>query len=201
MTDSALATILGQPLHTLSHIHSQLQTCVSPGSLAPPQCSPATWASPVSQQQPHSPHPLSTDTASGHSRAQAPESPPLPLAAQAPGGPEQGESGQGTGVCRAWSYEAQQTLSQPCPFRRPLAAWRPLSPPTCFACSPGTSSVWPMETSVSDLEPSCQLQEFFTVWMHQDHTLIYSYSCLFKVFIYTCGSQTRSPQNVYFFTL
>ena len=102
ITDSALATILGQPLHTLSHIHSQLQTCVSPGSLAPPQCSPATWASPVSQQQPHSPHPLSTDTASGHSRAQAPESPPLPLAAQAPGGPEQGESGQGTGVCSAW---------------------------------------------------------------------------------------------------
>lgn len=38
MTDSALATILDQPLHTLSHIHSQLQTCVSPGSLAPPHC-------------------------------------------------------------------------------------------------------------------------------------------------------------------
>ena len=38
ITDSALATILGQPLHTLSHIHSQLQTCVSPGSLAPPHC-------------------------------------------------------------------------------------------------------------------------------------------------------------------
>lgn len=35
MTDSGLATILGQPLRTLSHIHSQLQTCVSPGSLGP----------------------------------------------------------------------------------------------------------------------------------------------------------------------
>eukprot|EP00072_Mus_musculus_P066193 XP_017167956.1 PREDICTED: interferon lambda-2-like [Mus musculus] len=30
ITDSALATILGQPLHTLSHIHSQLQTCTQP---------------------------------------------------------------------------------------------------------------------------------------------------------------------------
>lgn len=38
MTDPALVTILGQPLHTLSHIHSQLQTCVSPGALAPPHC-------------------------------------------------------------------------------------------------------------------------------------------------------------------
>uniref|UniRef100_A0A8C6G532 Uncharacterized protein n=1 Tax=Mus spicilegus TaxID=10103 RepID=A0A8C6G532_MUSSI len=30
ITDSALDTILGQPLHTLSHIHSQLQTCTQP---------------------------------------------------------------------------------------------------------------------------------------------------------------------------
>lgn len=109
--------------------------------------------------------------------------------------------GSGLGSAVPGSSEAQQTLSQPCPFRRRLAAWRPLSPSTSFACSPGTSSVWPVETSVPDLEPSCRLLEFFTVWMHQDCTLIYSYSCLFKVFICTCGSQTQSPPNVYFFTL
>ncbi|XP_021024693.1 interferon lambda-2-like [Mus caroli] len=37
MTDSALATILSQPLHTLSHIHSQLQTCTQPQPTAEPR--------------------------------------------------------------------------------------------------------------------------------------------------------------------
>uniref|UniRef100_A0A8C6G4W9 Interferon lambda 2 n=1 Tax=Mus spicilegus TaxID=10103 RepID=A0A8C6G4W9_MUSSI len=37
MTDSALTTILGQPLHTLSHIHSQLQTCTQPQPTAEPR--------------------------------------------------------------------------------------------------------------------------------------------------------------------
>ncbi|XP_021066169.1 interferon lambda-3 [Mus pahari] len=37
MTDSALATILGQPLRTLSHIHSQLQTCTQPQPTAEPR--------------------------------------------------------------------------------------------------------------------------------------------------------------------
>ncbi|XP_034339620.1 interferon lambda-3 [Arvicanthis niloticus] len=37
MTDSGLATILGQPLRTLSHIHSQLQTCTQPQPTAEPR--------------------------------------------------------------------------------------------------------------------------------------------------------------------
>jgi hypothetical protein len=34
VADPALGDILDQPLHTLHHIHSQLQSCVSPGFLA-----------------------------------------------------------------------------------------------------------------------------------------------------------------------
>ena len=83
--------------------------------------------------------------------------------------------GRGLGSAVPGSSEAQQPLSQPCPFRRALAAWWTLSPATSLACSSGTSSVWPVETSVSDLGPSCQLLEFFTLRMHQDPTLSYSY--------------------------
>ncbi|XP_059100195.1 interferon lambda-2-like [Peromyscus eremicus] len=37
MTDSALVPILDQPLHTLRHIHSQLQACVQPEPTAEPR--------------------------------------------------------------------------------------------------------------------------------------------------------------------
>ncbi|XP_052035657.1 interferon lambda-2-like isoform X1 [Apodemus sylvaticus] len=37
MTDSALATLLDHPLHTLSHIHSQLQTCTQPQPTVEPR--------------------------------------------------------------------------------------------------------------------------------------------------------------------
>ncbi|XP_055450661.1 interferon lambda-2-like [Psammomys obesus] len=37
MADTALGTVLDQPLHTLSHIHSQLQTCTQPGPTAEPR--------------------------------------------------------------------------------------------------------------------------------------------------------------------
>lgn len=37
INDSALTTILGQPLHTLSHIHSQLQTCTQLQATAEPR--------------------------------------------------------------------------------------------------------------------------------------------------------------------
>lgn len=56
VTGSALGTILDQPLHTLRHIHTQLQTCVSPGSLPPPACPCRHVGFLVCQQQPHSPH-------------------------------------------------------------------------------------------------------------------------------------------------
>ncbi|KAM7340004.1 hypothetical protein ACRRTK_000619 [Alexandromys fortis] len=63
VTDSALGPILHQPLHTLRHIQSQLQACVSPESLAPLLCASSHGdVSCVPAAGSQSP-PLSTDTA------------------------------------------------------------------------------------------------------------------------------------------
>lgn len=105
MTDSGLTTLLSQPLRTLSYIHSQLQTCVSPGSLGPwflPTVPPATGLPlspsssltipifcPQTQPQPTAePRPQSRRLSRWLHRLQEAEKVSL--------------SGQGTGVCSAW---------------------------------------------------------------------------------------------------
>lgn len=105
MIGSGLPTILGQPLHTLRYIHSQLQICVSPGSLGPwvlPMVPPVTRLPlspsssltvpilcPQTQPQPTAePRPPSRRLSRWLHRLQEAEKVSL--------------SGQGTEVCSAW---------------------------------------------------------------------------------------------------
>lgn len=83
--DSPLGVVLGQPLHMLRHIHSELQACV------PAQPTP---------------------------RSKAAGSPP-PLAARAPGSPEEGVPGPPRGLCHV------QHLPPPHSGPNMRCQWRP----------------------------------------------------------------------------
>lgn len=95
LANSSLHSSLDQPLHTLRHIHAQLQACVSArrGGGGPGLgWALTTRVSPRPRPgltPPHHP-PLPTGPSSAHGRPPAP-GPPPPLAAPAPGGPEEGE--------------------------------------------------------------------------------------------------------------
>ncbi|XP_032751070.1 interferon lambda-2-like [Rattus rattus] len=101
MTDPALVTILDQPLHTLRHIHSQLQTCTQPQPTAEPR----------------------------------PQSRRL----------------------SRWLHRLQEAQSKETPGC--LKAYVTLN---LFPLLTRDLKCVPVEISVPDLEPSCQLLEFFT---------------------------------------
>lgn len=91
VTDPALGDVLEQPLHMLRHIHAQLQACVSPWSLCTSRALTTTLACQAHLTAPSLPpgaHPA-------HRSPQARQPPPVPLAAEAQPGLQEGE---GAGV-------------------------------------------------------------------------------------------------------